>query len=308
MSSTPEKLAFASRHPVLRGAISRTFKVGKEQILAPIVMTIATIGISWLFAWPHGSAFSLKIALLTVLCSSLVGLATYFLFNLGREPLIILREHQAILDSTLARLRLLEADPKQALPVVTVTIRDALVESLDGTPQCFLNINVHNETEEETNLTNYVLTLKIIDKTYDTNTLLEVSEFYLSRFSEVYVEDYEEPEEQEIGKEDLEDFLAKIRHRPLLRKGPSVFGWIAFTAHHAQLPIEVKTIGVNEYSVQNEEGEYEIIEDPETRRFPNFNALTEMTLTLTDGYNQPHTATIKAPFRQHGKRIKRRSS
>lgn len=97
-----------------------------------------------------------------MLCSAATGFLVYFLFNLSREPFAILTEHQAILDSTLIRLQDLEVPPKHALPRIAVAIREALVESHEsGSLACFLSINVHNETDVETNLTGYSLSVKI---------------------------------------------------------------------------------------------------------------------------------------------------
>ena len=180
MSLTPENLPFSIRHPIFYQATSKTFKFGKEQIVSPLIVTIATFGTAWIVASANGSPFSWPVGLLTLFCSAVISIILCFLFNLSKEPLVVLREHQAILNSTLARLQLLESPSKLALPKIAISIREALVEAdRQGKFACFLNINVHNETDIETNITEYKLTVKIGDVELRIERLLDISKFEL---------------------------------------------------------------------------------------------------------------------------------
>lgn len=284
-------------------ALQETKQFFTSQIRKPLILTLANIimgtfigillGVSGT-AWGIG----LLVGLSVFVISSLISLAAIYLWHLVIEaPRSILREHQKAIDYL---------TPIAFLPDIDITVNEALIELRNhndvDSVNCFLDVTLHNKSVIESNLRSWSLALMVNSRKCEhVIALPTVKYFYLSivvlDFIPVSAVDFEE---REVAHRKLEDLSEKISEQHVLIKGHSKSGWLGFTAHDLNLPVNSVVEWVSE---QDDEGEYKTYQT-EVDRIPDLSAITELILTVVDGYGTAKTVNVKGPFTKYGKRIK----
>ena len=308
---TPERTQKDTKltHPIRRQIVADTKALGTTQVLVPLGMAAATFIVNW---W-RGEVVSVPSAAAWLGISVLLGFLVYFVAAVVRAPFVVIGQYGkriTELEGGISRLQ----DTLHSTPDIIVMVRECFVVPKKESAECFLFITLTNSTDvPSANPQEYVLTLSISGKEYQTKWLLNLNEYYLSWYTdiEVYGEVlYDEVqevhwEEKETQRDSLKDIRSKYEE---LKKGHPVIGWIGFTISGLPAwPYHEEVTGVHmEWTFGEDHEPIEEVPVENVERTTLIHTLERVTITVIDWYNKAHTGHTSGPFDQAGKRIVRR--
>jgi uncharacterized MnhB-related membrane protein len=308
MAEAPPVSLIIRGRTLLSFAWRQTWNFSKDTIGRNLTLIILTAIASIILGLTQSGLLSIVGAIAPIVITIILVFGYYLI----KAPLVALAETQTTVRELTNRF-----NAERPLPELDVTIHEALIElhprkNWSGWSQedresinCFIEATIHNKSDVETNVRRYHLYALIDQRAYrHVVPIKQLDHFYLSIVTEDFSARYpEEPEQRELDKFELENLGAKIAENVTLTKTSSKTGWLGFTVYDLNLPFETQT---KDYAYQNEEGEYVADERDEAIGIRT-DLISELVLTVVDGYGREKAISVRAPFTKYGKRIRLKS-